>query len=354
MTREDKIRSLFDTRGFGLEIGPSYNPIVPKSEGHNVEIVDHTTAEKLREKYHYVEGAAERIEDVDFVSDGRSLFDLIGTEERYDYILASHVIEHMTDVIGFLEDCQRLLKPDGKLILAVPDKRYCFDFFRPISTVGEMLQAHREKRARHSPAVTFDYFSTICKLDETITWDDWQPTKATFIHDHDMALSGFEDASKADAYIDLHSWRFTPSAFRHAMAVLNRFDFVGLHEESLTINEVGGRFEFYVVLSKSGKTQTDDAHILMLLKDIQVELAEPVAGSVRSRSGFTMLELEQTNTELTAGLNHSQKELTIARGLLKAEEEKSRDLSQERDAILNSTSWKVTAPLRWLVSKIRS
>ena len=33
-----------NTEGLGLEIGPSYNPIAPKSHGYNVRILDHAQA----------------------------------------------------------------------------------------------------------------------------------------------------------------------------------------------------------------------------------------------------------------------------------------------------------------------
>jgi len=44
MDRNDRIKSMFDTYGFGLEIGPSYNPLLPKAEGYNVEILDYASA----------------------------------------------------------------------------------------------------------------------------------------------------------------------------------------------------------------------------------------------------------------------------------------------------------------------
>lgn len=110
MNRNDRIKSMFDTSGFGLEIGPSYNPLLPKAEGYNVETVDHASAEKLREKYRTLEGAAERIEDVDYISDGGPLSELIGISKPYDFIFGSHVIEHVPDFVRFLQSCHALLK----------------------------------------------------------------------------------------------------------------------------------------------------------------------------------------------------------------------------------------------------
>jgi hypothetical protein len=50
MTREKKIRSFIDTKRLGLEIGPSFAPICPKSAGYKVETIDHLSQDDLRKK----------------------------------------------------------------------------------------------------------------------------------------------------------------------------------------------------------------------------------------------------------------------------------------------------------------
>ena len=108
----------------------------PKKQGLRVYVLDHCDKKALIEKYRRHEGNIENIEEVDFVWDGRSYTELIGRRHIYDWIIGSHVLEHTSDLIGFLNDCDSLLKKDGVLSLAVPDKRYCFDRFRPLSGIG--------------------------------------------------------------------------------------------------------------------------------------------------------------------------------------------------------------------------
>jgi hypothetical protein len=90
--------------GYGLEIGPGYNPLVPKAEGFRVETADYTDAEGLRAKYKgnpHVD--ISRIESVDHVlNEGMTLAEKIGKPEAFDYVVASHVIEHTPDMLGFL------------------------------------------------------------------------------------------------------------------------------------------------------------------------------------------------------------------------------------------------------------
>lgn len=47
---EEEIRGLFGTSGLRLEIGPSYNPILPKRERFRVETIDHSHPTELKEK----------------------------------------------------------------------------------------------------------------------------------------------------------------------------------------------------------------------------------------------------------------------------------------------------------------
>ena len=72
-------------------------------------------------------------------------------KHAYDWIVASHLVEHTPDLIGFLNDCDSLLKENGVLSLAIPDQRYCFDYFRPLTGIGHVIDAAQNPRKRRSP-----------------------------------------------------------------------------------------------------------------------------------------------------------------------------------------------------------
>ena len=111
MDRKQLLLSLLDLSGVGLEIGPGYNPLVPKSSGGRIETLDHASAAELREKYRSKVGIdLSWVKEVDYISDGRPLVEIINKRCHYDYIVASHVIEHTPDMLGFLKDCETLLK----------------------------------------------------------------------------------------------------------------------------------------------------------------------------------------------------------------------------------------------------
>lgn len=114
LSRSQKALSLITKKGIGLEIGPSHNPLAPKSDGYSVHILDHLNADELKKKYAQHGVNLDLIEEVDFVWSGQSLPSLIGSSECYDYIIASHVIEHIPDLISFFQSCEVLLKQGVK------------------------------------------------------------------------------------------------------------------------------------------------------------------------------------------------------------------------------------------------
>ena len=122
-----------------LEIGPSYHPVVPKSEGWRTSIIDHASQAELVAKYAAMGvQTVSSIEPVDFVWRDEALTAIVPTSlhGKYDGLVASHVAEHLPNLIGFLQQAGTLLKSSGVIALALPDKRLCFDFFQPVTMVA--------------------------------------------------------------------------------------------------------------------------------------------------------------------------------------------------------------------------
>jgi 2-polyprenyl-3-methyl-5-hydroxy-6-metoxy-1,4-benzoquinol methylase len=250
MLRTELLLSMIDLSGIGLEIGPGYNPLLPKSAGYCIETLDHASAKEIREKYrddHSVD--VSRIEEVDFVSDGRSIAEIVGKPGHYDYIVASHVIEHTTDMLGFLKDCQSLLKKRGVLVLAIPDKRRCFDLLQPLTSTGMVLQAHEERRTRHPAGLLFDDFAYNVARDGAIGWSAGANGKLGFCADLAAARSRYNLARASSVYVDAHAWRFTPSSFRLILHDLNMIEEIELRENAF---HESSHNEFYVSLSRAG------------------------------------------------------------------------------------------------------
>ena len=156
--REQKLLHNIDlSHAVCLEIGPSYNPILPKSKGYKVVTVDHCTCEELKEKYSNIPGIdTDKIEDVDYIWQSGSLCSLIDKENYFDYAVASHLIEHIPNPIRWIKDISSMLKDGAYFAMAVLHRDFCFDFGRPVTTTGQWLQAYSENHEHHQPATIYD------------------------------------------------------------------------------------------------------------------------------------------------------------------------------------------------------
>jgi SAM-dependent methyltransferase len=62
------------------------------------------------------------------------------SDETYDFVMSSHVIEHIANPIRALREWRRLLKPAGAAIFVVPHRDFGFDYRRPLTTVEHMIE----------------------------------------------------------------------------------------------------------------------------------------------------------------------------------------------------------------------
>ena len=91
---------------------------------------------------HYPDLRDKKLVRVDVVDDGERL-DTVGTATQ-DFVIANHFLEHAQDPIGTIQRLLQVLRPQGILYLAVPDKRFTFDEGRPLTTLDHLIRDHTE------------------------------------------------------------------------------------------------------------------------------------------------------------------------------------------------------------------
>ena len=124
----------------GLEIGACHLPTVPMDFGA-CRFADFRTADEMSVLWNM---DRKTICDVDYVINrSQSLPDQI--PEKFDYVIACHVLEHVPDPIGYIIEASKLLKIGGKVFLAVPDQRMTPDKERPPVTLDHLLMDFRNK-----------------------------------------------------------------------------------------------------------------------------------------------------------------------------------------------------------------
>ncbi len=118
---------------FGLRAAFPVYVFAEKVDGVNYS--DQTMWEgsiKAGETYHYFPGKIGE----QFIAEATDLTQI--DTASYDFLLSCHSLEHVANPIKALKEWKRMLKPGGRLVLVLPDKRYTFDVNRPYTTLAHL------------------------------------------------------------------------------------------------------------------------------------------------------------------------------------------------------------------------
>ena len=167
----------------------------------------------------------------------------------FSCVYSSHVIEHQVDLVTHFQSVEKLLKVGGIYVLAVPDKRYCFDYFNPLSELTEVLTAYKEKRKLH----TFNTWLIGLQPahnDPARHWHDDHGEQKTLTREmYDEATVRYETAKDEGQYVDMHAWRFTPESMREILMTLYKEEFIHFKIREVYPTEQN-TCTFFVVLEK--------------------------------------------------------------------------------------------------------
>lgn len=221
----------------GLEIGPLASPRIDKARGR-VRYVDHASAAELRAKYATNSQMAPHLDaivEVDYVlKDGTGLGATVGEDGPFDYVLASHVIEHIPDPVGWLRELAGVLVTGGIVSLVVPDKRFCFDLNRRLTDTADVVDAYLRGLKAPTYRQIYDFFANAVTIDGMVDtaaiWAgtaDYRGAVRQDVTDPDVdayakCLSSRDDGT----FFDVHCHTFTPASLLQIYHALVRLDLV--------------------------------------------------------------------------------------------------------------------------------
>jgi SAM-dependent methyltransferase len=140
----------------GVEIGASATNPFPNVVANVDRYASMDTVYKQEEKR--VTGFAV---PVDVVAEAH---DLPFADDAYDFVLASHVLEHVPDPIAALKEWVRVARV--LVFVIVPHRDRTFDRDRPVTSVAELLERHRTRfrsdRDDHWTVWTCESFLELC------------------------------------------------------------------------------------------------------------------------------------------------------------------------------------------------
>ncbi|HRI19295.1 MAG TPA: methyltransferase domain-containing protein [Panacibacter sp.] len=71
------------------------------------------------------------------------------TDNKYDFLLSCHSLEHVANPLLALKGWQRVIKPGALLILVLPDKNHTFDHNRPYTSFDHILADYYSNTDEH-------------------------------------------------------------------------------------------------------------------------------------------------------------------------------------------------------------
>jgi hypothetical protein len=142
-TRQNRRKLARHMTGAGLEMGPGVDPFPVDSS--------RVTMTFLEKPYSSGYAEAQHLEAHDVKFDGEVIsadldkddFTVLVTS-RFDFIVASHVLEHVANPLRVLEQAQGVLVDGGKLILVLPDLRFTFDRARTPTGIAHLAEHYRD------------------------------------------------------------------------------------------------------------------------------------------------------------------------------------------------------------------
>ena len=237
-----------------MEIGPLNAPFVGKGDA-DVRYVDVQPSELLRQVYAPHPGFdATSIVEVDhwlIADDGKvsSLAEATAASGLFDWAVASHVIEHVPDLVGWLVEVAAVLVDGGLLSLVIPDRRFTFDAARAPTTIGQLLQASNDRDVRPSVRAVFDTNYYARRVPPKDKWTDDAVIDAPPVHPPLYIREQLELARAGQIYLDAHVWVWTPREFIEQLAALAELGLLEFTVRSV-IPTPDNDIEFYVTLER--------------------------------------------------------------------------------------------------------
>ncbi len=171
-------------KGEGIEIGALHNSM-PISKNAKTKFVDRLSYEDYLIQYPELKG--KKLIKPDIVSDAETLNSI--ENNSFDYIIASHVLEHFENPILAIKNFYRVLKSGGIAYIIVPDKNFCFDKNRELTKLDDIISDYenggKNSRKEH--------------------YKDWL-INVENISDEAEILRKIDEMDKANFNIHFHVW----------------------------------------------------------------------------------------------------------------------------------------------------
>ena len=302
--------------------------------------IDYISTKELKEKFsHNNANDLNKIPEIDFIWDSRELPEIVKNQVPFDFIIASHVLEHIPDIISLFKSLRDILCEGGLVSLIIPDKRQTFDCKKNLTNTAQVIEAHLFKRKRHSTLNVLDHFFESVLLNNDPSWSNgtsFEQLKRVF--DDQSALKAGKDSIESEKYIDIHCGIFTTSSFLQILRKISELELFDFEIVDFYSN-YPGTAEFFVTLKSIPDTafNNNETKLEAQLKKIDFYLeklvTEKSANDLKLDNYLLGYNIDTYNTNLNQ----------VGEDALRVHINK---LETKLSSIKNSKYWSVTSPIR--------
>lgn len=251
--RRNSVLEFLPMQELGLEIAPYFNPFID-AENYSVFYVDCIDNDEIQSKAATNPGAkGTKIPRIDAVwVPGKPLKECVGGR-KFGYALASHVMEHVPNPLGWLCEIVDCLDDNGVLALLLPDRRGSMDFYRCETTFGEVVGWSIEKPVRPTPTQVMDFLSQSFLDTGNLDFMKQMPAfeNAPRTYSDKDAINFARWVKEEEKYLDAHVSVWTPDSFKEVFERIIALDLLPVVLNGPYRRLPGFHaFEFLVLLQK--------------------------------------------------------------------------------------------------------
>lgn len=236
-----------------LEISPNINPLIVSGSGISVQYLDFCTTDQLRAQAAAKGRNPALVPHIDYVYDPQQLISECVGGRTFDFVLSSHVIEHIPNLVGHFRDISRILNDGGTYGLIVPDMSLCFDAGKLPSTLGQLVEAF-VCDWKHAPvAAMIDEFHSAVWLGDKNAWsvDDAGVFLPKYKNGSQLIKNVLRNPASSKTWHG-HIWRFTPETFVQLWSEIRSFGLIDLQIKNVIPTQ---HMDFLCIMEKAASTK---------------------------------------------------------------------------------------------------